>query len=271
MKRVGAALAACCLLAVAAPTAQADHIGPSVTATLELGKAVRDCNLSGLCARARRATVSWNASCGPAAPADALETIDVTIYGVRPDGKRFPYDGEVLDSVDATLSGSMGMTAGPGLRFLGEVVVTCRTSTTNAEGDLVEHSGKATATTAQFYLPPQVVDFRTTRAGFCGVNVPNSKVDKWLQAGQYAELAWYLRYSAGALLKPGVPEMRQIKLFARGAGVRVKRSPDRGMLRELGEVGTWLTPRRGGTLRIWATIGGKKTNTLRVRVLPKRC
>lgn len=60
-------------------------------------------------------------------------------------------------------------------------------------------------------------------------------------------------------------------LFARGAGVRLKRSPDRGMLRELGEVGTWLNPRRAGTLRVWATIGGHRTNTLRIRVLPKRC
>jgi hypothetical protein len=26
-----------------------------------------------------------------------------------------------------------------------------------------------------------------------------------------------------------------------------------------------------GTLRIWATIGGHRTNTLRIRVLPKPC
>jgi hypothetical protein len=271
MRRTVVALCALLAVAAAAPAAQADHIAPSVTATLELGKTVRDCSQSGLCARARRATISWNASCGAAAPADALESVDVGIYGVRPDGKRFPYDGEALESEDATLNGSMGMTAGPGLRFFGEVTVTCRTSTVNAEGDPVEHAGKATATTGQFYLPPQLIDFSTTRAGFCGVNVPNSKVDKWLQAGQYAEMAYYLRYSAAALVKRGVPELRQVKLFARGAGIRVKRSPDRGMLRELGEVGTWFTPRRGGTLRIWATIGGHRTNTLRVRVLPKRC
>jgi hypothetical protein len=256
--------------AITPPSALADHIAPSVTATLELGKAVRDCSQSGLCARARRATISWNASCGPAAPADALESVDVGIYGVRPDGKRFPYDGEALEDAPP-LSGSMGLTAGPGLRFFGEVTVTCRTSTVNAEGDPVEHSGKATSTTSQFYLPPQLIDFSTTRAGFCGVKVPNSKINRWLQAGQYAEMAYYLRYSAAALVKRGIPELRQVKLFARGAGIRVKRSPDRGMLRELGEIGTWFTPRRGGTLRIWATIGGHRTNTLRVRVLPKRC
>ena len=265
------AIAALAALAAAAPAAHADHVAPSVSATLELGKAVKDCSASGLCARARRAVVSWNASCGPAAPADALREVDVGIYGLRPNGTRFPYDGEPLEGEDATLTGSMSMTAGPGLRFFAEVVVTCSTTVVDAEGNEVEHRGQSTATTTQFYLPPQLMDFRTTRAGFCGVRVPNSKIDKWLQAGQYAELAYYLRYSGAALLKPGVPEMRQIKLFARGAGVRVKRSPDRGMLRELGEIGTWMTPRRGGTLRIWATIGGKRTNTLRVRVLPRRC
>lgn len=270
MRRAVAALCAVVALAAVAPAAQADHIAPSITATLGLGKAVRDCSASGLCARARRATVSWNASCGPAAPADATVTIDVGIYGVRPDGKRFPYDGEALEE-EPPLNGSMGMTAGPGLRFFGEVTVTCSTTITNAEGDPVEHTGKATATTGQFYLPPQLLGFRTTRSGFCGVNVPNSKVDKWLQAGQYADLEYFLRYSRGSLIRPGRPELRQIRLFARGAGVRKKASPDRSMLNQLGAIGTWVNPRRGGTLRIWATIGGKKTNTLRVRVLPKRC
>jgi hypothetical protein len=62
-----------------------------------------------------------------------------------------------------------------------------------------------------------------------------------------------------------------LRFFARGAGVRRKASADRGMLNQLGALGTWVNPRRGGTLRIWATIGGHKTNTLRIRVLPKRC
>jgi hypothetical protein len=269
---VCAALVAVASMAIAAPAAQADHIAPTVTATLELGQAVRDCSASGLCARARRATVSWNASCGPAAPPDALQEVDVGIYGVRPDGTRFPYDGEALEAEDATLSGSMGMTAGPGLRFFAQVEVTCSSVVTDAEGNQVEHTGKATSTpTTQFYLPPQLMDFRTTRSGFCGVSVPNSKLDKWLQAGQYAELEYFLRYSARSLMRRGIPELRQVKLFARGAGIRKKASPDRGMLRELGAIGTWMTPRRAGYLKIWATIGGKKTNTLRVRVLPKRC
>jgi len=175
--------------------------------------------------------------------------------------KRFSYDGEALEE-DAPLSDSLGMTAGPGLRFFGEVSVTCRSE---------DHSGTATATTARFYLPPQLVAYRTTRSGFCGVRVPKSKLDKWLQAGQYADVEYFLRYSAGSLIRRGVPELRQIKLFARGAGVRKRAAPDRSMLNQLGAIGTWMNPRRSGTLRIWATIGGKKTNKLPVRVLPKRC
>jgi hypothetical protein len=80
-----------------------------------------------------------------------------------------------------------------------------------------------------------------------------------------------LAYSAASLIKPGVPELRQIKLFARGDGYRLKSAPDRGMLRELGAIGRWVNPRRAGTLRLWATIGGKRTNTLKARILPKRC
>jgi hypothetical protein len=141
----------------------------------------------------------------------------------------------------------------------------------DSEGNQVEHRASATSTTQQLYLAPQLVSARTTRASFCGVRVPARKLDRWLQAGQYAELGYTLSFSGASLLKGGVPALRQIKLFARGAGVRLKRAPDRGMLRDPGVTGTWLTPRRGGTLKVWATIGGHRTNTLRIRVLPRRC
>jgi hypothetical protein len=253
-----------------APAATADHVAPSVSATLTLGKATRQCNVQGVCSRARRATVSWNASCGPAAPAGALESVEVGIFGVRRNGTRFAYDGEALEDAPPA-SGSMGMTAGPGLRFFGEVSVTCDDTVTDAEGNQIEHRATATSATDQVYLPPQLVSARTTRSGFCGVRVPARKVDRWLQAGQYAELAYTLSFSSASLMRAGVPSLRQIKLFARGAGIRLKRTPDRGMFRDPGVIGTWLTPRRGGTLRVWATIAGRRTNTLRIRVLPRRC
>ena len=88
---------------------------------------------------------------------------------------------------------------------------------------------------------------------------------------QYAEPAYTLAYSGASLLRPGVPELRQIKLYARGDGYRLRSSPDRGMLRELGEIGRWVNPRRAGTLKVWATIAGHRTNTIEMRVLPKRC
>jgi len=239
---------------------------------LTLGKAARVCNSDGVCARGRRATISWNATCGPAAPPDALKEVDVGISGVRRNGTTFAYDGEALEAGDATLSGSMGMTAGPGLRFLGQVEVTCSATVVNEEGHEVEHTATASSgPTQQFYLPPQLVSARTTSSSFCGVTVPVSRTDRWLQARQYAELAYTLAYSAASLIKPGTAELKQIKLFARGDGYRLKSAPDRGMLRELGEIGRWVNPRRAGTMKLWATIGGKRTNTVRMRILPKRC
>jgi hypothetical protein len=245
-------------------------VAPSVTAALTLGSAAKVCNSEGVCARGRRATVSWNASCGPSAPPDALREVEVGIYGVRPNGTRFPYDGEAVEEPPPT--GSMGMTAGPGLRFHGEVTVTCSTVVTDSEGHEVEHRATAASgPTQQFFLRPQLVSYRTTRSGFCGVRVPNSKLDKWFQARQYAEVAYVLAYSEASLMRPGVAPLRQIKLFARGDGYRLRSAPDRGMLRELGAIGRWVNPRRAGTLRMWATIGGHRTNTLRARILPKRC
>jgi len=152
------------------------------------------------------------------------------------------------------------MTAEPGLRFFGEVVVKCavRGPDVDEDGAPIEHSGQATGRTDQLYLPPRLAAFRTTFGSFCGVNVPAKRTAFLLQAGEYAELEWLLRYSVPSLIR-------------RGAGIRVEASPDRGMLSEFGAIGTGLKPRRAGKLRIWATVGGKKTNTRRVTVLPKRC
>jgi hypothetical protein len=272
VRRAAVAVAALALVGAAAPAAQADHVAPSVTATLTLGSAAKTCNADGVCARGRRATISWNASCGPAAPPDSLREVDVGIDGVRRNGATFGYDGEALEAPDAPLTGSMGMTAGPGLRFFGEVKVTCSATVVNEEGYEVEHTARASSgRTQQYYLPPQLVSARTTRSSFCGVRVPTGKVDTWLQARQYAELAYTLAYSAASLIKPGVPELRQIKLFARGDGYRLRSAPDRGMLNELGEIGRWVNPRRAGTMKMWATIAGHRTNTLRTRILPRRC
>jgi hypothetical protein len=262
----GAALAALAALAVAAPAAQADHVAGTVSATLTLGETIKRCGDSGFCTRSKRATIAWNASCNGA----GVESIDVSIMGVRPNGKRFAYDGETFD-YDIPMTGSLDMTAGPGLRFYGEVVVTCTATVIDADGYEVEHRAKATATTEQFYLPPQVAGARTGRSSFCGVRVPSSKVDRWLQAGEYADLGWYMSFSEKAMFKPGVPFLRQFKLYARGAGIRLKRSPDRSIANQYDMIGTWVKPRRGGTLRIWATIGGHRTTTYRIKVLPKRC
>jgi len=58
MRRTVSVLGALTALGAGALAAQADHIAPTVTATLTLGKAARVCNTDGVCARGRRATIS---------------------------------------------------------------------------------------------------------------------------------------------------------------------------------------------------------------------
>jgi hypothetical protein len=263
-------LATAALGLAAAPPAQADHLAPTAAAALELGAKVKDCDSRQVCGGSRRATVRWIVSCGPGTGQEAIEELEVSILGVTPAGRRFGYDGEAFDS-SAGLTGSLALTAGPGLTFLGEVVVRCFTETVNAEGDLVEHRGSARATTAELYLPPRLGGFVIPRGTWCGVNLTPNQSSRLLQAGQYFDLLWALRYSGASLIRRGVPGLRQIKLFGRGAGLRFKRTPHRAILRNYDAFGTFVRPRRAGTLRIWATVGGQKTNTLRIRVLPDRC
>jgi hypothetical protein len=268
---IALAAAALALAAAAAPAAQANHVAPTASASLELGGKVADCDPGTfVCGGARRATISWNASCGPGHGHEALESIEVLILGVTPTGRRFTYSGETLD-FEAPFTGSLDMTAGPGLRFLGQVIVTCAVETVDSEGNAVTHRASATAETQQLYRPPFLRETRITSGSWCGVNLTPRQTERLLQAGQYAEVAWTLRFDAASLMRRGVPASRQIRLHARGAGIRVKKRPDRGMLRDPGVIGTWFTPRRAGKLKVWATIGGKKTNVRRMRVLPKRC
>lgn len=265
---LGAVVAATLALA---PAAQAGHVAPTVTASLELGSKVNDCDPGTfVCGGGRRATISWNASCGPGLGHESLEEIDVAILGVTPSGRRFTYSGETLD-FEAPFQGSLGMVAGPGLRFLGSVKVTCAVDTVDSEGNSETHRGSATAETAQFYRPPFLQETRVTSGSWCGVNLSPRQSERVLQARQYFEVSWTMRYDAAALMRRGVPMMRQIRLHGRGAGIRFKKKPDRSMLNDPGVIGTWFTPRRAGRIKLWATIGGKKTNVRRMRVLPKRC
>ncbi len=258
-----AALAALTIFGVV-PAAKADHLAATVSATAALGKAAKFCNNEvDTCARGRHVVVSWQASCGSAAPADALQDIGLAIIGLRPDGTRFVVD---TWTGDAQPSGTDSITTiGPGLRFVVEVTVLCRTF------DGVEHTSTATTTSSELYLPPQL---KLARRVFnitmsCRL-IPLSKLSQWLQKGEKALLTWQLSYYEESLLMPGTVEPRGIRLFAHGVGIRFEGPPNRRMFRRYGGVlGIPVTPRRAGTLRIWATINGLVTNTFDVKVL--RC
>ena len=271
MRRAAVLIAAATAVLGIAPAAHANHVAPTASASLELGGKVNDCDPGTfVCGGARRATIGWNASCGPGHGQEALESIEVLILGVTPSGRRFTYAGETLD-FEAPFTGSLDMTAGPGLRFLGQVIVTCAVEVVDSEGNSETHRASASAETAQIYRPPFLRETRVTSGTWCGVRLSPRQSERVLQAGQYFEVSWTLRFDAASLMRSGVPMARQIRLHGRGAGIRFKKRPDRSMLRDPGVIGTWFTPKRAGRIKLWATIGGKKTNVRRMKVLRKRC
>ena len=250
----------------AAPGAQANHVTASVSATATLGKAVTMCQRedgddASVCTRGRRVVISYQASCVPGAPPDVYGSVEVAIVGIKPDGTRYTVAGPYPTY---EMSGTETIDVGPGTRFVAETVVTCDTFN---PAEVI----KTSASSEEFFLAPRVVADRTVfHISISCHRIPTSKLDVWLQAGDRSLLGWDLWYGQ-SLLMPGVPETRQIRLFARGAGVNVSGPPNRRMLRRYHVIGLPVTPRRGGTLNIWATINGQRTDTLPVKVLSRRC
>jgi hypothetical protein len=212
----------------------------------------------------RRVHISWQASCGPAAPADVYTSVDVSLVGIHPDGTRHTFYGP-YSSYD--LVGSRTYPVGPGTRFVAEVTITCRAYVSGGD----DHVSTATASSAELYLPPEVVaNTSVFPIRISCQRIPISKLSVWLQRGEQSLLTWHIWHGA-SIMAPGIPEARQIRLYARGAGIRLARSPSRRMLRRYRALGAPVTPRRGGTLYIWASVNGQLTNKLPVKVLPERC
>jgi hypothetical protein len=264
---LGAATLALLTSLTTAPGAQGDHVTASVSATAELGKAVKFCEDEGdFCARGRRVKISWQSSCGPAAPPDSYLSVDVSVVGIRPDGTRFTAATAASSSAP---NGSEVLDIGPGIRFVGEVSIECRATTIDPGGDLVDHVSTATASSAELYLQPQVkAAVRVFPLEFSCRSLPITRISRVLKRREKALLTWQLSYYEESVLAPGVPEARQITLFARGAGLRLKRPPNRTMRRRYRVIGLPVRPSRAGNLRIWATVNGQRTNTLPVEVLP---
>jgi hypothetical protein len=132
--------------------------------------------------------------------------------------------------------------------------------------------------TAEAFIPPRLVKVESVKNSFCGFLPSRMQARYGLQARETSGWDFSLIFNDDSLL--GVSRFShagrlRTRLRARGAGVNHNDIAAPWIPGASGRIptaaGTILVPRRAGPLRVWAVIGGAKTNVLTLRVLPSRC
>lgn len=261
------------VLVVPGSAAAVEDIQPTASVSITLGGKAKEC-VEGRCKYrgGRKATVTWTSSCNvPGQDAGPSTEISLMARVKRPGARPVGYETVNVDESGEGASGGANVVIPAGVRLFAQIDVSCSYTTYDADANRVEHTGKTSATSADVFLNPALVSHEFPQNTHCGY--ARSNPFKVAQVGQFAKLDYELRFSALSLLPSTglAAELSGIRLHGRGGGLNFKRKPDRNALRKQGVYQVWFRPRRGGTLKIWATIGGVKTNTLRIKVLPKRC
>jgi hypothetical protein len=270
------ALAAVVAGLLAAGPAAAHHQGTaSATASLSLDPPRPGCKMVERrtrthCDGSRVVRVTWSVGCG------ARPFVTVHHWSPRPGGGA-PIKLESVELYDEQSSGVTATRFEAGVKVFATVEVDCFFEDPN--GTIPEHSATATsAPTAEAYIPPRLNSVEAVSNSFCGLDVPIRWLDTVLQAGQTSNGDFHMTFDDSSLLGVGRfsrAARRRTVLFARGAGLRVKaraRPWVPGATERIRtEAGIRWTPRKAGTLRVWAEIGGHRTNVLAFRVVKARC
>ena len=253
----------------------AAHHSASATASLTLDPPRAGCKMAEdktrtRCNGSRVVRVSWSVECG------ARAFVTVRYWSPRPGGGApiALQDEEILDEASSGVTATRFEAGG---RVFATVVLDCYYE---GDGDTIpEHSAKATsAATTEAYIPPRLDSVEAISNSFCGFNVPNGWLDSVLQARETSNVDFHMTFLDRSLLgarRYSKAGRNRTVLFARGAGLRV-RAPARPWLPgadgpQRTEAGIRWTPRKAGTLRVWAEVGGHRTNTLAFRVVRARC
>ncbi len=268
------AAAAAAARAGAAPAGAVEDLHPTATISIDLGGKAREC-VAGKCGNygGRTAAVKWASSCNETNPAlDHGTFVTLMARPKKAGAKLVVYDSVFEGEGGDGATGSDVVVIPAGVHLFAKVAVECSYTADDAEGNSVTHTGTTSANTADVFLKPALTGFNMPRNNFCGVNVPNSKINTTAQAGQFAVLDYSLRFSPLSMLTRTTLTglIDGVRLYGRGAGLNFKKKPIRSALRK-GEYEAFIKPKRGGTLKIWATIGGVKTNVRAIKVYPKRC
>lgn len=271
LRLTAAAVSLCCLLVAAAP-ASANHAA-SATGSLTMDPAPASCKLversyKSKCRGSRVVRVTWSVSCGYPDP-----IVNVRFWNPRP-GKS-PVE-MLTEEYSGELSGVTVKRIAAGTRVFATVKVFCDDP---GDGDTVEaHRVVAeSAPTETAFIPPRLVRVTSVKNSFCGF-VPSLTQQRYgLQARQTSGWDFTLLFDDDSLLggsRHTHAARVKTRLRSKGAGINYNDIAAPWIPGATGRIptaaGTILVPRRPGPLKVWAVIGGAKTNVLTLRVLPRR-
>jgi hypothetical protein len=264
------AACAAAVLCIAAPASA--HHSASATASLAMDPASPSCKLvektyRTKCKGSRVVRVTWSVSCAYPDPG-----VDVRFWTPRPG--RSPFEMEAVEA-----DGTSGVTVKrfpAGTKVFATVKVFC-----DFPGDdtIDAHRVEAESPpTAEAFIPPRLLRVKSVTNSFCGVNVNRTLERYGLQARQTSAWDFSLVFNDDSLLgvsRYSTAGRAKTVLRAKGAGINDRGPAAPWIPGPTGRIptaaGTRLVPRKAGPLKVWAVIGGAKTNVLTLRVLPKRC
>lgn len=271
LRLTAAAAALCCLLVAAAPVS-ATH-SASATASLSMDAANPNCKLvertyRTKCKGSRVVRVAWSVSCGYPDP-----IVNVIFWNPRP-GKS-PVE-MMTEEYSGETSGVTVKRIGAGTRVFATVHVFCDDP---GDGDLIDaHRVEADSSpTETAFIPPRLLKVEAMGNSFCGFLPTRTQLRYGLQARQTSRWDYSLVFDEDSLLgmsRYKHPGRVRTRLHARGAGVNYNDIAAPWVPGVIGRIptaaGTTFVPRRPGPLKVWAVIGGAKTNVLTLRVVPRR-
>jgi len=260
-----------CWVLAAAASASATHTA-SATASLTMDPASPSCKLVETtyrtrCKGSRVVRVTWSVSCSNPDP-----IVNIRFWTPRPG--RSPE--EMLAVEESVPSGVTVKRFEAGTRVFATVKVFCDDP---GDGDTVpDHRVVAESPpTAEAFIPPRLLKVEAVGNSFCGFLPTRTQLRYGLQARQTSRWDYSLVFNEDSLLgmsRYKHPGRVRTRLHARGAGVNYNDIAAPWVPGVTGriptEAGTTFVPRRGGPLKVWAVIGGYKTNVLTLRVVPRR-
>ena len=272
--RLVTAVAAAALAALIAAGSASAHHEASVSATatsltLEPSScATYERRPRSRCDGYRRATVAWSTTCS------ADPDVGVEFFAARKDGGK-PI---LLDSDAAPgLSGATSAVLGPGAHVFAVVTQYCTWANRDGTGPEEHTVTVRSAPSPQVTIPPWLSTVSVQKGNYCNFNPGSRTILQARQRGSIVSFSSdFVDRSLLGMGRRAPAAVRQRWVNAKGAGIRLRRRPEVFLLQDFGRREPFSgllrpNPRRAGWLKLWEEVGGVRTNTLAIKVLPNRC